>query len=270
MTPEVRMIPVTDLISEDATRLSRDEAYIQALADDFTRRLKERPDVHPVHTAVRVYARGGKFVILAGTNRWLAAPRAGLTTLPCRVEAAPSDAVREFEEQVRDNELRAEPTPADRASNVLKLMAMSGCGQGEAASRLGMGASNASKAKKVLEGYPADLQPLVGDGDGRVPFTCAYILAASRLDEGQVRELTDRVVKGLLSRDALQERVNALVGKRAKAAKPVKVALPGLTLVTSLTDAAVLRATLGRLLDALAKAEKHALPMTSLPQLVKG
>src|SRR5262249_53704707 len=81
--PSIVLIPIYDLFSEDATRIERDEEHINALAADFERRRQEKPGEHPVTTPLRVIKRGDKFLIVAGTNRFLGGRRAGLSNLPC-------------------------------------------------------------------------------------------------------------------------------------------------------------------------------------------
>ncbi len=89
--PAVVLIAIYLLVSEDGTRLERDDDHLNALAADFKQRMREKPGEHPVTTPLRVICRGDNYLIVAGSNRYLAGLRAGLRDLPCIVLPGDSD-----------------------------------------------------------------------------------------------------------------------------------------------------------------------------------
>lgn len=221
------LIPIHDICSEDGTRLGRDEDHLNSLEADFVKRLREKPDEHPVQNPLRVVQRGDKFVIVAGNNRYLAALRAGLRDLPCIVLPGDLDPVEMLIEQAKDNEMQKAYSPLERARNIVLVAEKRGCSHAEAGKLLGItAASKVAKLLRVLRGYPEDLWPLIGEGNGRVPVTTAYHLARLHPNEAKIRELTDRVVKGLLCRDAAEQEVGTILrGNRTP--KPNAVTLRG-------------------------------------------
>jgi hypothetical protein len=223
-TPVTRLLPTFDLILEDPTRLSRDEEHINALHADYEQRRKEYPGEHPVQTPLRVVRRLDKWLIIAGGYRYLAALRACLKHLPCIVLERELDEAEKLIEQAKDNELHKPYTPTEQARCIVELKRLRPeLSYGQAGRLLGVTAAETSKRLKVLKDYPADLHALIGEGEGLVPFNTAYAFARLS-DERVIRELTDQVVKGLLSRDAAVEAVNKILGgKRQKKVKPVRV-----------------------------------------------
>jgi ParB-like chromosome segregation protein Spo0J len=222
--PVTRLLPIFDLILEDATRLSRDEEHINALQADYEQRLTEHPGEHPVQTPLRVVRRGDKWLIIAGAYRYLAGLRACLKHMPCIALDRELDEAEKLIEQAKDNQLHKPYTPIEQARNIVELKRLRpDLSYGEAGRLLGIAAPYTAKRLKVLNDYPADLHVLIGEGPGFVPFTAAYHLARLK-DEQAIRDLTDKVVRGQLSRDAVTEAVTKLLGgKGQKKPKPVKV-----------------------------------------------
>ena len=226
------MILIHDLFIEDGTRLERDEEHLNALAADFEKRKIEKPNEHPVQTPLRVLQRADKYLVVAGNNRLLAARRAGLRDLPCIILPGDLDEAGLLIEQAKDNEMHKAYTPMERARNICLVAEKRGCSHAQAGKLLGIrSASEVTKMLRVLSGYPQDLWPLIGEGDGKVPFTTSYTLARLYPNEAKIRELTDRVVKGLLTRDAAEEEVARILsgGKKSKD-KPLLIKFEGFEL----------------------------------------
>jgi ParB-like chromosome segregation protein Spo0J len=269
--PVTRLLPTFELILEDDTRLSRDEEHINALHADYEQRLKEYPGEHPVQTPLRVVRRLDKWLIIAGAYRYLAALRACLKDLPCIVLDRELDDADKLIEQAKDNQLHKPYTPMEQARNVVELKRLRpDLSYGQAGRLLGIAAPDTAKRLKVLNDYPADLHALIGEGDGLVPFTTAYHLARLK-DEQAIRDLTDKVVKGQLSRDAVADAVAKLPGgKQLKKAKVVKgKTRQGLSFVLP-PDFATATVEVAALAEALKKSERLGLPMASVPALLKG
>lgn len=270
--PAVILIPIHDLVSDDATRLERDEDHINALAADFRQRRKDHPDEHPVQTPLRIVYRAGRPVIVAGSYRYLAGLRAALPDMPCTVLDRDLDEADLLIEAAKDNDMRLAYTPLERARNILRVSELKKCSVAGAAGLLQIKRPTATKLLRVLEHYPADLHPFVGEGDGRVPFTAAYKLTQLHPDEAAIRDLSDKVMRGLFSRDDLDAHVDGLLGKskpkaggkpsRARTARGVGLEFPpGLD-----HDAAL--AEIDAAAEAIRRAKRNGLPMASLKQLV--
>ena len=255
-TQPVVLIPVRCLHSQDGTRLSRREAHIAELLADFQRRLREHPDQHPVHTPLRVIERGDRYPIVAGNYRYLAALRVPLEDLPCMILPDDLDDIHLFIEQHRDNKLHEGYALVEQARNILHVKEQLGCSQAEAGRQLGVeNPSDTSKLLRVLKGIPEDLLEKIGDGDGKLPFTSAHKLAQLS-DEGQIRDLAEKAIRGLLCRDRLVDAVNKLLGNGRKVkAKPVKARTPrGLQAIIPASDYECVLVELGVLVEAVRKA----------------
>jgi hypothetical protein len=168
----VTRISITALYSEDATRLSRNEAQICRLEEDFRRRMREHPGEHPVYTPLRVLKRSERFLIVAGNYRYFAALRIPLPDLPCQVLPHDLDGIRLFIEMHRDNALHEDYSPVETARNILHVKDQLGCSQAEAGRLLGVeNSSDVTKLLSVLKRIPRDLLDKIGEGDGKLPFT---------------------------------------------------------------------------------------------------
>jgi len=270
----VQMVAITHLLLDDDTRLERDEAHIAEIAADFERRRKEFPAEHPVQTPLRVVKRGPKWLIIAGAYRYLASLRIGLEAIPCISLGHDVDAAGKLVEQFADNQRHKPYTPMEQARAILELRRLRpDLSQGRAAATLGIRDCDAAKVLKIINFYPADLHPLIGEGDGFVPFTSAYHLARlmeKTKDEAKVRELTDKVVKGWLSRDDLVVLVNTLLGKREKKPKALKISFGGVVAtVKEATAFESLLAFAAKIPETIKRMQRDHLPPGILPAILK-
>jgi ParB-like chromosome segregation protein Spo0J len=266
------MLPIHDLIVKDRTRIARDDEHINTIAVDFERRLKEHPGEHPVQTPLRVVRRGDKWLIIAGGYRYLAGLRCGLTTMPCLVLSHELDDLTEFLEQAKDNQLHKPYTPMEQARNVLEVKRLRPeLSFAEAGRLLGIGAAQSTKLLSVLKGYPEDLQALIGEEEGHVPFTTAYQLSRLK-DMPTIRDLTEKVVKGQLNRDAATETVAKLLGgkKQKRGAKPAKGRTQGGVAFTLPEDLERAHADVLLLGKAIKKAIDLNLPGSAVQSLLRG
>jgi len=267
------MILIHELVAADDSRLDRDDEHIAALAADFQLRLQATPNEHPVKTPLRVLKRKENFLIVAGMHRFFAGLQVGLRDLPCILLPSDLDESALFIERIKDNRMHRPYTPIEDARNLLRVKELRGCSQAEAGRLIGIAnPAEVTKLLRVLRGFPEDLFTLIGEGDGKVPFTTAYTLA--RLgDDSSIRELADKVVKGLLTRDATEDEVQRLLGTRKQPndcrGKPVTVKLPGLTATFTVAETRKARALIEKVDAAAVKLEKHNLPFTSLPDMFR-
>lgn len=265
-------IPTTDAIEVDPretlppsvdSRESRDPAHVRALAAV----MREKGFLG----TILVRAVGGRHEVVWGETRRQAAVAAGLARIPARViegELSESDVLLL---QLDENQHHRTLTAVEHFRALQRLKRLNNWTNAELARRRNCAPSEVTKALAVLDGYPEDLWPLIGDGDFAVPASTAYQLA--RLgDETAIRELTDQVVRGLLTRDAAEEEVAKRLGKRPRSPKAVRARTRGglsAMLPGGLTPEAVL-VELGLLTDAVRKAARHGFPLSSVPGLLKG
>ena len=236
LPPVVVHIPMNDLVSRDTTRLKRDEAHINALADDFRQRRRDWPDEHPVKNPLRVLREGDAYVIIAGTNRWLAGLRVPLKDMPCIVEPRGLDEAALLIEEAKDNQLHQGYTKLELARIILRVKELRRCNQAEAGRLVGINnPAEVTKLLSVVKNFPEELHALIGEGDGFVRFTTAHDIQQLYPDVDKIRELTDKVIKGFLKRDAAEDVVKGLLKRSIKPmektlevkAGPVSMTLPG-------------------------------------------
>jgi ParB-like chromosome segregation protein Spo0J len=200
----------------------------------------------------------------------MAGLRAGRRDLPCLLLPGDLDEASLLIEMAKDNELHQAYSPLERARNILRLMALRDCSQAEACQLLGIKATEGSKWLRVLKGYPEDLHPLIGEGEGKVPVTTAYHLARLK-DEPKIRELTERVKNGLLTRDSAEQIVDRELSKskNARRVKPVRFSSGGITEVIHGVPFEVLKAFHAKLSEALKRVERDPALTELLPNLLR-
>jgi len=222
--PTVTLLRIRLLCSQDGTRLSRNEAHIAELERDFRQRLKDRPEAHPVHTPLRVIKRGDRYFIVAGNYRYAAGLRVPLDYMPCIILPEDMDDIHLFIEQYRDNAHHENYDRVERARAILHVKEKLGCPLAKAAQLLDIDdAGTATKLVGMLR-IPEDLLEKIGEGEGKIPFTSAYELGRLHPNVEKIRELAEKVMRGLLCRDAVVTAVQTILGggKRVKSEKPVK------------------------------------------------
>lgn len=271
---QIVMLAMSDLVVEDQTRLNRDEAHIASLEADYAERQKVHPGENPIQTPLRVIRRGSKYPIIAGTNRFLAGLRRGLTHAPCIILPHDMDAAQLLIEQVRDNSQHKGYTPLEDARNIIELRRLRPeLTQREAARLLGLDVSKANKVLKIINYYPPEFHPLIGENEGMVPFTTAYALAQlmeKTGDEAKVRQLTEKAKSGALKRDAAFEVVRPLLNKDKKGKrKAVKITVAGVTMVFKEKIVDAWRSVRATMDEAIKKLEKEGLPEEVIPALLK-
>ena len=133
-----------------------------------------------------------------------------------------------------------------------------------------------TKHLKVFAAVPEDLHGRIGEGEGLIGFSIAYSLARAFEKLGDVpavRTLAEQVMAGRFNRFGVEAEVNKLLGgKKAKGGlRPVKARTArGLCAVIPPLDYESVLGELNALCEAVRKAAKHSLPLSSLPSLLKG
>lgn len=265
----VQFLPTHLFVIDDETRIEDREPQVKALEADFLQRLAEKPNENPIHTPLRAFEEGGKFIPLAGNNRLLAARRVGLQSVPCRVEPRPQTRGGMFCDQFRDNQLHRPYTAIEKANGITRLAELDGISHHEAGRRLGIPPAEVSKLIKVI-GLPDDLLPLIGEGEGRVPFSVAYTVARLE-DVTAIRELFDKAARGLLTRDAAEAAVKARLTGRAAKPQPVAFKNGHTKAETTSEDAEAVIASFTAFINAIRAAQKAGIqnPVRNAPQFLK-
>lgn len=221
-----------------------------------------------VKNPILAMRQGDKLVILAGMTRWKSALLAGLESIPVLVQDRPLSRGEMLKEQLLENEMRRDFSDLERAELYAELMQENRWTPAELARALKISPAQVSKVMSVSRRLPEDLRALIGTGEGKLGPSVAYQLSRLK-DEAEMRELAEKFIKGLLKRDSLEAVVISRLGKKQPKAKPVKVCLPGVTMMIAVADVGKLLGMIELLTGAVRKLERHNLPLASLPQVVK-
>jgi ParB family chromosome partitioning protein len=142
-------IPV-DLISPAAggqARQAFDEERLKALADSLKRSGVREPIIVTPHGA-----EAGRFEIVAGERRWRAAQLAGLTEIPCIVDAKLVERKDKLLAQAEENLHRENLNPVEEAAVLAQLMESRGIDVREAGELIGRGYR---QARRLLQLHTA-------------------------------------------------------------------------------------------------------------------
>ena len=207
--------------------------------------------------------------VVWGETRRLAAIQAGLAEVPVQVVDRDLTETDIGLLQWEENEHRRGYSPVEKFRLMHRLKELNGWSNAELARRLKTSAAEVTKSLAILERYPKDLWPLIGEGDGRVPASTAYQF--SRLpDDTAIRELTDKVVKGLLSRDAAEEVVAGLLKKPTRRQKPVPARTRrGLSAVLPPLGYDGVLAELAAVAEAVKKCQRLNLPLSAIRNFLR-
>lgn len=192
-------------------RLGRKEKTLARYEAD----IHERGVQNPLH----VHALSdGTYEIINGYTRYLAGVRAGLQEFPCIVHSEPMDEGDLMTARVLDQDLNEPLNKIEFAQACLTMMRLKGWDQAQLARAWKMREEQISKPLRVFEELAEDLHPIVASGELR--FSLAYEL--KKVPHEKQREWAKLILKGLLTREALQERIRRL-GPRPPKPKPTKV-----------------------------------------------
>lgn len=256
-------VPIANLIPPARDLRDRSTAEYRDWLANLAADVKERGVRNPLY----VVRRGDLFEIVAGETRRQASMLAGITEAPVIVLDRELSQGESLREQLLENEMRRNLTPIERAQSYLDLMRLNGWSQTELARAVFVATGYVSKTLAIFNKLPEEIRDMVAKG--LLCSTAAYQLSRLK-DPTVIKDLADKFVQGLLTRDSLAERVKRLLGKPAGKAKPVKIVLAGA--VVQFTDHAFdrMESVLAKLGEAIRKAVKHGLPASALPSLLKG
>jgi ParB-like chromosome segregation protein Spo0J len=238
-------------------RPNRDPEYVRRLAEDIARRgLRHSP---------YIVQRGEVEEIVTGEHRRLAMvllgwPEADFYLL----DGDLSEADLTFE-RLLEAEVHSSFSWLQKAA-VYQQLLQGGMTRAEIAERLGTCEPEISKAFRIKGNLAPDLQADLEAG--KLPVSCAYLLATLPDHDAQ-RAWAQKVYAGQIKRDALQAKVRGLLGQAPTTRKAVKGRTPkGLTYQLP-ADFATALAELAALADAVKKAERLSLPLSSVPNLLR-
>jgi len=177
-----------------------------AALEDLAGSLKARGQLQPIR--VRWSADLASWVIVSGERRWRAAQMAGLSTLAC-VEAKGAPTPDEIlEDQIIENCIREDLKPSEQARAFQALVEIRGCSFRQLADYLKVSHMKVSRSLDLLKLPEEDLRRVDA---GEIPASAAA--AAARMeDDGERREILDKLAAGQMTRD------EAVVLAREKAA----------------------------------------------------
>jgi ParB/RepB/Spo0J family partition protein len=234
----------------------------QAFTLHFTEDVKERG----VQVPVIAFQEGDSIRIIDGESRRLAALTAGLATIPALVyprRPEPADLKRG---QLLANSMRRDMTPLETAAVYQALKAENGWSDAELARKVHTSPSRVAKTLAVSTKLCEAVRELVAAG--RLPLRAAYAISRCP-DFTQQIELAEQVNQELLTAEAVEEQVARLLSRRPRKPKAIKVNLGGVVVVIAVEDLETIHTLLAVLDSALKRIEKHGLPLSSLPSLVK-
>jgi ParB family chromosome partitioning protein len=221
-----------------------------------------------IRNPIQVMRNGDFLVVLAGETRRQAALAAGLDKVPVNILDRPLTTGEMLMEVLLENEMRRGFTDLERAEMYAEILKANEWSQAELAHHLKITAGQVSKVMSVSSKLPEDMKALIGKGDGKIGPRRAYQL--SRLpDHGAMRELARKLLDGTLTAESLEVEVAKRLDKPPKKTKVVKgKTLKGLSFALP-ADYATAQAEVASLTEAIKKAEKLGLPLSSVPALLK-
>jgi ParB/RepB/Spo0J family partition protein len=232
----------------------------------FTADVRERGVLQPIIA----FRKGETAETVDGETRRLAALMAGVDSVPILVYGQPLSDADLVLAQLQSNEMRLGFSELERAELYATLMQLNGWTQAELARFIHVSPSRVSRVMSISQRLPEELRLLIGEGDGKIPPSSAYHL--SRLPTPEVmKDMAEKIVKGLLCRDAVGSAVTEYLrkGKGTKKDKPVKVTIEGVTVIIATQELQKIFSLLASLDAALKKLEKHGLPLSALPSLLR-
>ncbi len=249
---------ISDLLPPLNDREHRDRDVLERMADTIAAK--------GFLQAIRVSkdTATGKWRVRTGWTRVLAGRMAGVTTVPAIVVEGELDEADDLLEKHIENECRGNTNPLDRAKWDLRLIQLKGWSQAELARNTGQSPAQVAKDLAMFDGLVEELKEKVYSGD--LKPRGAYALC--RLPREQQAGLWAKIQH--MKVEAIEEMVDRMLGKKPKKAKPVKIRTgKGLQAFFPALDHDAALAELALLTEGVRKLQRHGLPMSSLPSVLK-
>lgn len=146
----------------------------------------------------------GRYELIAGERRWLAARRAGLSSIPAVVRRVQD--VESFEQAIIENLHREDLNPIDEAVAYHRLMDEFSMTQQQVAERVGRSRPAVANALRLLH-LSSDIQRLIMDG----ALSAGHARCLAGVSDRKIQEkLVSRIVSEALSVRQLESIVNDL------------------------------------------------------------
>ena len=184
-----RMIPLEEL-QPNASQPRKDAGDLQGLTDS----VREKGVLEPL--LVRFMPESGKYMIISGERRYLAARAAGLSELPC-IEKDLDDA-ETLEVALIENLQRKDLTPFEEADGVQALAGRFGLTHEEIARKVGKSRSSVTEVLS-LRTIPDEIKALCIEKG--VLSKSQLLQVARQPNEGKMKNLVQRFALGMVNRE---------------------------------------------------------------------
>jgi len=155
----------------------------------------------------------GQYELIAGERRWLAARRAGLSSIPAVVRRIQD--IQSFEQAIIENLHREDLNPIDEAVAYHRLMDEFSMTQQQVAERVGRSRPAVANALRLLH-LASDVQRLIMDG----ALSAGHARCLTGITDGKIQEkLVSRILSEALSVRQLESIVNDLQDETSDAIK---------------------------------------------------
>jgi ParB family chromosome partitioning protein len=191
-----RMIPIEE-IQPNAGQPRKEFGDLQGLTDS----VRDKGVLEPL--LVRFLPESGKYMIISGERRYLAARAAGLSELPC-IEKDADDA-ETFELALIENLQRKDLTPFEEADGVQALAGRFGLTHEEIAKKVGKSRSSITELLS-LRTIPDEIKALCIEKG--VLSKSQLLQVARQPNPGKMKELAQRFALGMVNREQAREERN--------------------------------------------------------------
>ena len=202
---DVLMTPESELRQVSLADIERNPYQPRTVFDDeklseLTISIQEVGVLQPI----LLREQNGRYELIAGERRWLAARRAGLSSIPAVVRRVQD--VESFEQAIIENLHREDLNPIDEAVAYHRLMDEFSMTQQQVAERVGRSRPAVANALRLLH-LSSDIQRLIMDG----ALSAGHARCLAGVTDRKIQEkLVSRIVSEALSVRQLESIVNDL------------------------------------------------------------
>ena len=199
MTPgsELRQVPLADI---ERNPYQPRTVFDDEKLSELTISIQEVGVLQPI----LLREQNGRYELIAGERRWLAARRAGLSSIPAVVRRIQD--IESFEQAIIENLHREDLNPIDEAVAYHRLMDEFSMTQQQVAERIGRSRPTVANALRLLH-LSSDIQRLIMDG----ALSAGHARCLAGVTDRKIQEkLVSRIVSEALSVRQLESIVNDL------------------------------------------------------------
>jgi len=199
MTPgsELRQVPLADI---ERNPYQPRTVFDDEKLSELTISIQEVGVLQPI----LLREQNGRYELIAGERRWLAARRAGLSSIPAVVRRIQD--IESFEQAIIENLHREDLNPIDEAVAYHRLMDEFSMTQQQVAERIGRSRPAVANALRLLH-LSSDIQRLIMDG----ALSAGHARCLAGVTDRKIQEkLVSRIVSEALSVRQLESIVNDL------------------------------------------------------------